>query len=367
MSYGKQSYEFGFPEGVSIVDMAPPHLKDVIHPHWANYPPVNPMWHYLLGVIYIFLGFFSTFGNSTVIYLFLKVKKLRTPANILIFNLALLDLNMLLTNFPFFTYNCFSGGVWMFSPSYCEIYALCGTVTGIGQLWTLVFISYDRYNVIVHGVSGNPLTSTKALLMCLFAWGYAIGCSIPPLVGWGRYIPEGILTSCSIDYFSRDANNLSYAVFLWVTAYCIPLATILYSYVFIVRTVVKHEAAMRAQAKKMNVSNLRQGNEDAESAEMRVAKVAILNVSLWLICWTPYMAIVVQSLFFDQKIVTPLLTSLPALLAKSSATYNPMCYALSHPRFRAAMMTEVPCCCVYEPETTKSDTQSTATEAAPEK
>ena len=32
-----------------------------------------------------------------------------------------------------------------------------------------------------------------------------------------------------------------------------------------------------------------------------------------------------------------------------------------------AMMTEVPCCCVYEPDGTKSETQSTATEAAPEK
>ena len=41
----------------------------------------------------------------------------------------------------------------------------------------------------------------------------------------------GILTSCSIDYFSRDPSNLSYAIFLWATAYVIPLSIILYSYV----------------------------------------------------------------------------------------------------------------------------------------
>lgn len=54
------------------------------------------------------------------------LQALRTPANILVVNLALSDLIMLTTNVPFFTYNCFSGGVWMFSPQYCEIYACLG-------------------------------------------------------------------------------------------------------------------------------------------------------------------------------------------------------------------------------------------------
>lgn len=55
----------------------------------------------------------------------------------------------------------------------------------------LVFISYDRYNVIVNGVGGTPLTKGKAMGMALFSWGYAIGWAIPPFVGWGKYMPEG--------------------------------------------------------------------------------------------------------------------------------------------------------------------------------
>ena len=31
-----------------------------------------------------------------------------------------------------------------------------------------------------------------------------------------------------------------------------------------------------------------------ESAEMKVAKVACINVTLWLVCWTPYAAVVIQ-------------------------------------------------------------------------
>jgi len=367
MAYNQQ-VQFGFPSGVTIVDVVPDAIRPLIHKHWEQFPPVNPMWHYLLGVVYIFLGSASFLGNGTVLYLFFKVKKLRTPANVLVANLALLDFLMLLSQFPVFSYNCFSGGVWMFSPFACEIYALFGTITGEGSLWCHVFITWDRYNVIVHGVSGKPLTFTKVFIMILFIWGYAIGIAIPPLVGWGRFIPEGILDSCSFDYLSKDWNNLSFGIFLTVTSYFLPLLVIIFAYVFIVKTIVAHEAAMRAQAKKMNVTNLRSGGTEGESAEMRVAKTACINVTLWCICWTPYCAVVIQGLMFDQSVITPLSTMLPALLAKTCACYNPMVYALSHPRFRNAMQTELSWCCVNEPEgNPNSDGKSNSTEAASEK
>lgn len=66
-----------------------------------------------------------------------------------------------------------------------------GAITGIASIWTLSFISYDRYNVIVKGVSGTPLTSGRATLFVLFSWIYAIAWSLPPFFGWGKYIPEG--------------------------------------------------------------------------------------------------------------------------------------------------------------------------------
>ena len=36
----------------------------------------------------------------------------------------------------------------------------------------------------------------------------------------------------------------------------------------------------------------------------------------------------------DSSFVTPLMSELPILMAKSSAVYNPIIYALSHPRYR---------------------------------
>ena len=39
------------------------------------------------------------------------------------------------------------------------------------------------------------------------------------------------------------------------------------------KAVVSHEAALKAQAKKMNVESLRSGDQSGESAEIKIAKV----------------------------------------------------------------------------------------------
>ena len=54
---------WGYPPGVSIVDLVPEDMIEMVHPHWKQFPPVNPMWHYLLGTLYIFLGVTSITGK----------------------------------------------------------------------------------------------------------------------------------------------------------------------------------------------------------------------------------------------------------------------------------------------------------------
>jgi len=358
-AFSAPKLDFGYPEGVSIVDVVPSNIRPLIHPHWTQFPPVNPMWHYLLGVIYIILGSLSFFGNGMVMRLYMNNRSLKTPSNMLVFNLALSDFIMLLTNFPFFAYNCFNGGVWNFSPFFCELYAFFGAITGFCSIWTLACISYDRYNVIVKGVSGKPLTSRKATMMILFCWALAIAWSIPPFFGWGKYIPEGILDSCSFDYLSQDFNVRSYAITIYITDFVVPLVIIVYSYFFIVQAIFSHENSMREQARKMNVSNLRSNQDaNAQRAEVRIAKVAMTNIALWLICWVPYSAVCLQGIFFDSSSITPLVSMLPALLAKTSAVYNPIVYAINHPKFRLAIQKDMPWFCIHEAD--KSDTKSVA-------
>ena len=94
---------------------------------------------------------------------------------------------------------------------------ILGALCGYSQITTLVLISYDRfvnliwkiknsnlnfkkpmpkwyrYNVIVKGFNGAPLTFSKAILFITFTWIWAFGWSVGPLVGWGYYAMDGML------------------------------------------------------------------------------------------------------------------------------------------------------------------------------
>ncbi|NP_001301044.1 lateral eye opsin-like [Limulus polyphemus] len=349
---------WSYDPGLSVRDTAPENIKHLISDHWSKFPAVNPMWHYLLGLIYIVLGIASLTGQSVVLYLFAKTKPLRTPANMLIVNLAFSDFMMMITQFPVFIINCLGGGAWQLGPLLCEITGFAGGLFGYGSIVTLAVISIDRYNVIVRGFSASPLTHARSAVFILVIWAWTLGWALPPFFGWGRYVPEGILNSCSFDYLTRDWATVSYIMGCWICEYALPLMVIIYCYIFIVKAVCDHERHLREQAKKMNVASLR-SNVDTQkaSAEMRIAKVALVNVLLWVVSWTPYAAIAMIGIAGDQMLITPLRSALPALAGKAASVYNPIVYAISHPKFRLAMQKEIPCCCINEPQP-QSDTSS---------
>ena len=139
------------------------------------------------------------------------------------------------------------------------------------------------------------MTYGKALGIIVAAWIYAILTTSGPFIGWGAYtlgwlmniskcaykniialilillLAEGMLISCSYDYLTETANAQSFVVYGYMFNYFIPVSTCIFFYSQIVMAVVKHERALREQAKKMNVDSLRQGNE--------VRNVRALNTS----------------------------------------------------------------------------------------
>lgn len=84
---------------------------------------------------------------------------------------------------------------------------------------------------------------------------------------------------------------------------------------------------MREQAKKMNVASLRSSEAAQTSAECKLAKVALMTISLWFVAWTPYLIINFAGIFEGVKI-SPLMTIWSSLFAKANAVYNPIVYGI---------------------------------------
>lgn len=76
----------------------------------------------------------------------------------------------------------------------------------------------------------------------------------------------------------------------------------------------------------MNVKSLRSSEDNEKSAEGKLAKVALVVISMWFVAWTPYMVINSMGIFKFEGI-SPLTTIWGACFAKSATVYNPIVYA----------------------------------------
>ncbi|KAL6264108.1 hypothetical protein P5V15_004186 [Pogonomyrmex californicus] len=343
----------------TVVDKVPPEMLHMVDAHWYQFPPMNPLWHALLGLVIGVLGVISVIGNGMVIYIFTTTKSLRTPSNLLVINLAISDFLMMLAMSPAMVINCYYE-TWVLGPLLCELYALAGSLFGCGSIWTMTMIAFDRYNVIVKGLSAKPMTINGALLRIFAIWIFALIWTIAPMLGWNRYVPEGNMTACGTDYLNKDMFSRSYILIYSIFVYFTPLFLIIYSYFFIIQAVAAHEKNMREQAKKMNVASLRSAENQNTSAECKLAKVALMTISLWFMAWTPYLVINYAGIFETTKI-SPLFTIWGSLFAKANAVYNPIVYGISHPKYRAALFQRFPSLsCTTEPASS-ADTMSTTT------
>ncbi len=119
----------------------------------------------------------------------------------------------------------------------CQIYGIMGSVSGIGAAISNTAISFDRYRwlhikktfretrlkvegkilnlrtnlfsffLLVHRTIAKPfdgkLSHWDVGRIIVFIWLYAMPFTIlPALQIWGRFVPEGYLTSCTFDYMA---------------------------------------------------------------------------------------------------------------------------------------------------------------------
>jgi len=350
----------------TVVDTVPKEILHMIPNYWYQFPPLNPLWYALVALYTGTMGLLSVVGNFIVIWVFSNTKSLRTPANLMVVNLAMADFTMMFCMCPPAVINCYYG-TWVFSGFFCEIYAMVGSICGVTAIWTMVFITLDRYNVIVKGVAATPLSNGGAIARNLFAWVFGTAWCLPPLFGWCRYVPEGNMAACGTDYLSGDWFSDLYIYLYSVYCYFGPFILACYCYAFIISAVSKHEKSMREQAKKMGVKSLRNEESQKTSAECRLAKIAMMNMTLWFIAWTPY-CISNYAGMLGTTYVTPLTSIWGAVFAKASAVYNPIIYAISHPKYRAAMEKKIPCLACknddYHGDNSSSATGTEKTESA---
>nr|BAQ54697.1 opsin, rhodopsin-7 like [Sympetrum frequens] len=320
----------------------------LINSHWLGFPPPRPSSHYILAVLYTVVMVVGVSGNLLVIFMFCRCKSLRTPANILVMNLAVSDCFMLL-KMPIFIYNSIYLGPALGAFG-CQVYGFLGGLTGTTSIATLAAIALDRYFVVLYPL--EPLkvpTRSRARACVLLAWTYGAVFSSMPLFGINQYVPEGYLTSCSFDYLANDGRSRYFILIFFTAAWIIPFAFISFCYAAICRAVAvaanySSSVTVRAVSK---LSDRRDASSRRERqrrrTELRLAIVVLGVVALWFVSWTPYAVVALLGFSGNRHLVTPLASMVPALFCKMASCIDPFVYAITHPRFRKELARRFAC------------------------
>uniref|UniRef100_A0A1B6CCX1 G-protein coupled receptors family 1 profile domain-containing protein n=1 Tax=Clastoptera arizonana TaxID=38151 RepID=A0A1B6CCX1_9HEMI len=337
----------------------PPEHGELVHNHWKGFLAPDLGAHFLLAAVYTLLMFSNILGNSIVIYLFFTTKSLRTPSNMFVINLAFFDLLMML-NMPMLIANSFYQRPVGWEMG-CDIFGFLGGMSGMGSSINNAVIAYDRYRTIAFPLDGR-LGMKQVGAMVFFTWLYASPFSFLPLFKvWGKYVPEGFLTTCSFDFLTQDDETKFFVGSIFVWSYVIPIFLIIIFYAQLIGHVRQHEKMLRDQAKKMNVKSLMSNPDmNQKSVEIRIAKVALTIVFLYLCSWTPYSIVALTGAFGDRSVLTPFMAMIPAVSAKIVSCIDPWIYAINHPKFRAEITKRMPWLGVQDESV--SDAASVATE-----
>ena len=89
-----------------------------------------------------------------------------------------------------------------------DVYGFLGALFGTCSIMTMVVIGYDRYNVIVKGLTGKRISPGMATIILIVLWVYATVTTACPFWGWGGYTPEGLLITCGYDYLSQVSRDI---------------------------------------------------------------------------------------------------------------------------------------------------------------
>jgi len=292
--------------------------------------------HVSLGVILALVSLFGIISNITILYVFSRFKRLRTPANVFIINLTISDLGACFIH-PMSIYSAFNGG-WSFGHLGCSLYAMGVGFFGLNTIVTLSAIACERYIVITSqpAVAKWKMTRRQARKACVGIWLHCAALVTPPLFGWSSYQTEGLLISCSWDYKSRSFYNRLYYIYLLVFGFALPILVLTFCYATIFRFLLSHTREMTMLTVSSQKTSFR---KTRKKTDIRTAQIIMTLALFFCLAWMPYAIVSLIGQFGpeDEDLLSPIATTIPAFFAKTSIVVDPIVYGFSHPQFRSSV------------------------------
>ena len=220
-----------------------------------------------------------------------------------------------------------------FYVSGCDSYAVLVAISSLTSINTMTVVAVDRFLVIANPTrAAQYITYKTAIICCLMTWLLSTFWACMPLIGWNRYVLEGLPVSCTFDYLAQTKSAKAFIIVLAFGNFLLPLTVMVACYTRVFVIVCRHQRELRNMREHTRMN----GNVKTTPSrvEVKVAKISVLILIIFVISWSSYAIIALLYVFGLIENVSPYIASLSGLFAKASSVYNPFVYAISHPRFQ---------------------------------
>ncbi|XP_072123135.1 opsin-3 isoform X2 [Mobula birostris] len=230
----------------------------------------------LLAVIVGTIGAVGFCNNLLMLVLYCKFQRLRSPSNLFLVNISISDLLLSIFGVFFTLISCVKER-WIWDNGACVWDGFSNSLFGISSIISLTVLAYERYLRMVNATAIDFSWAWRAIT---YIWLYSLVWSGAPLIGWNRYTLE-----------LRNIQDLQMARFARILTY-----------------------------------------------EKNMSKMCFFMISVAFSCLLPYAVTSFMVVYGYTDVITPSVTIIVSLLAKSSTTSNPIIYTFMSRKYRWCLM-----------------------------
>lgn len=238
---------------------------------------------------YCFIIVASLLGNSMVVAVVYKSQRMRTTVNHYIVNMAVADL-MITLYMPRMITMALAGFEWIVGGTaglvFCKLSILLNQTPMIVSVFTVVAISFDRFNAVVFPLRTYVSTRLcKVIILC--TWLLALAFRIPTVYAVQTMTGKDGKLYCNLnlDVTFGEGVQRFYYHFNMIVIFTVPLLTIVILYTAIIVTLKRRKAPGLTPE---NSSNSSEGFRHRERVKKKVLRLVSIVVIAFVLCWFLY-------------------------------------------------------------------------------
>lgn len=282
---------------------------------------------------HFFIIIVSLIGNSMVVAVVFKNSRMRTTVNYYIVNMAIADL-LITLYMPRTISAVIFGYEWVIGGTaglvLCKLSIFVNQIPMIASIFTVVAISFDRFNAVVFPL--RTFVSTRMCKVVIFCtWLIALAFRSPTV--YAVHLVPGkngkLYCNLALDVtFGPGAKKLYYN-FNMIAIFTIPFLTTVILYTSIMVTLKRRKAPGLTPE---NSSNNSEGFKRREVVKKNVLRLVLIVVTAFILCWLLYYIRLILFAYGYDFSCNWLFVRL--ILAHFNSALNPCLYAIFSENYR---------------------------------